>query len=385
MTRWALLCIVVWLAACTTKPVVPPTHSALFQDAAFKPPAEQIAASEVFALTPEMRDYFDREVAPMQYRRGSQEGLIEALYSNRQLKLRYDNEFTRTAAQAFESRAGNCLSLVVMTAAFAKHAGMPVRYQSVHVDPTYGRRGNLHFSIGHVNVSLGRVLGVSQANARAGDWLTIDFLPQSDTRGQRYQPVDERTLVAMFMNNKAAEAMAAGRLDDAYWWARAAILHDDQLLIAYNTLGVVYRRHGDLDDAERVLRFALMLEPNNVSVLGNLAHLLSDRGRADEAKALQATLARLQPDPPFKFFDLGVEAMQRGEWASARELFQREIDRDPDYHEFHFWIAQAYVRLGDVSRARKHLAAALENSNTLDQQSSYSAKLTKLKRSAALQ
>jgi Tfp pilus assembly protein PilF len=383
MRRWALwflaILVAVLGAACTTRPVVPDTQAALFNDAAFQPAGVPIAAADVFRMTPAMRDYFDREVAPTQLKRGVQRGLIDALYAREQLKLRYDNEYTRTAAEAFEARAGNCLSLVVMTAAFAKHAGMPVRYQSVSVDPSYGRRGNLFFSIGHVNVSLGRYLSVSSADARSSDWLTIDFLPQADTGRQRFATVEEPTLVAMFMNNKAAEALGAGRLDDAYWWARAAIEQDRQLLIAYNTLGVVYRRHGDLDDAERVLRFALTLEPDNTNVLGNLAHLLADRGRTDEAQQLQLRLARLQPDPPFKYFDLGMEAMRRAEWASARDHFQREIDRDPDYHEFHFWIAQAYLRLGDAGRARKHLAAAIENSGTLDQQAGYSAKLQKLK------
>jgi Tfp pilus assembly protein PilF len=383
MRRWALwflaMLVAVLGSACATRPVVPDTQAALFNDAAFQPAGVPIAAADVFRMTPAMRDYFDREVAPAQRKRGVQRGLIDALYAHEQLKLRYDNEYTRTAAEAFEARAGNCLSLVVMTAAFAKHAGMPVRYQSVSVDPTYGRRGNLFFSIGHVNVSLGRYLSVSSADARSSDWLTIDFLPQADAGRQRFETVEEPTLVAMFMNNKAAEALGAGRLDDAYWWARAAIEQDRQLLIAYNTLGVVYRRHGDLDDAERVLRFALTLEPDNINVLGNLAHLLADRGRTGEAQQLQLRLARLQPDPPFKYFDLGMEAMRRAEWASARDHFQREIDRDPDYHEFHFWIAQAYLRLGDAGRARKHLAAAIENSGTLDQQASYSAKLQKLK------
>lgn len=383
MTRWALwlpaMLLAMLVSACSTRPVVPDTQATLFNDAAFRPASVRIVAADVFAMTPEMRAYFEREVAPAQMKRGIQRGLIDALYTRDQLKLRYDSEFTRTAAEAFEARAGNCLSLVVMTAAFAKHAGMPVRYQSVHVDPTYGRRGNLFFSIGHVNVSLGRYLSINTADARSRDWLTIDFLPQADAGRQRFEAVEEPTLIAMFMNNKAAEALGAGRLDDAYWWARAAIEQDRQLLIAYNTLGVIYRRHGELDEAERVLRFALTLEPDNTNVLGNLAHLLADRGRADEAQLLNARLARLQPEPPFKFFDLGMEAMRRGEWASARELFQREIDRDPDNHEFHFWIAQAYLRLGDAGRARKHLAAALENSGTVEQQATYSAKLQKLK------
>ncbi|NRF67950.1 tetratricopeptide repeat protein [Aquincola sp. S2] len=384
MGRWALWLLAALLAACASKPVVPlPSPRMLFNDALFAAPTERIDAAAIFRLTPAMQAYFDDVIAPMQHRRGMQRGLIDALYSSDKLMLRYDNDFTRSASQAFEARAGNCLSLVIMTAAFARHAEMPVRYHSVHVDPTWGRRGDLYFNFGHVNVSLGRgPMRSAGVEFNGNDWLTIDFLPQADLRGQRYELIEERTLLAMYFNNRAAEALAAGKVDDAYWWSRAAIENDPQLLIAYNTLGVVYRRHGKLDDSERVLRFAHALEPRNTNVLGNLAQLLAERGQREESAALLAMLERLQPDPPFKYFNEGLAAMQRGDYRAARNLFERELARDPDYHEFHFWLALAHLQLGDTWKARKHLAAAAENSGSLEEQARYSAKLEKLKAAA---
>ena len=65
------------------------------------------------------------------------------------------------------------------------------------------------------------------------------------------------TVVAMFMNNRAAESIAQGKLDDAYWWARAAIVHDPNFIAAYNTLGVAYHRKGRLAEAHRRIEEAL--------------------------------------------------------------------------------------------------------------------------------
>ena len=45
-----------------------------------------------------------------------------------------------------------------------------------------------------------------------------------------------------------------------------------------------------------------------------------------------------------------------------QRLFSREIARDPYYHEFHFWLALAYLRLGDNAEARVELALASETS-----------------------
>ena len=40
--------------------------------------------------------------------------------------------------------------------------------------------------------------------------------------------------------------------------------------------------------------------------------------------------------------------MRDGNFKTARDLFAKEVDRAPYYHEFHFWLANAYFGLGDV-------------------------------------
>ena len=87
----------------------------------------------------------------------------------------------------------------------------------------------------------------------------------------------------------------------------------------------------------------------------------------------------LEPLAPFHDFNLGMQAMRRGDFRSARELFAREVARADHYHEFHFWLAVASAQLGDLPAARKHLALALENSTTRDQHEIYAGKLARLK------
>ena len=63
------------------------------------------------------------------------------------------------------------------------------------------------------------------------------------------------------MNNRAAEALARGDLSDAYCWAREAMIQAPDFLSAYNTLGVLYPRHGNLAKAKKVLNHALQRDP----------------------------------------------------------------------------------------------------------------------------
>jgi tetratricopeptide (TPR) repeat protein len=186
-----------------------------------------------------------------------------------------DTAATRNAAQAFDTRSGNCLSLVIMTAAFAKELGLQVQYQSAFVDETWSRSNNLYFASGHVNLTLGKRLFDAGGRFDTGRLITIDFLSADEARRQRTRAITEATIIAMYMNNRSAEALVQGRLDDAYAWARAAIAQSPTFLSAYNTLGVIYLRHGNLPEAERVLAEVLAREPDNTPALSNLAQTIA--------------------------------------------------------------------------------------------------------------
>ena len=378
MRPWLILLLCAMLAACAAPPVRP-ADERFFSDVAFEAPSERIRADDVFALSPAMKHYLEREIADKLRARGRQQGLIDALYAKGELRLEYDSAMTRNAAQAFHARSGNCLSLVIMTAAFAKELGLPVKYQTVLTDELWARGGDIHFLVDHINLSLGRRLGEASAGARRQDLVTIDFLPQIEVQTARVWQLEEKTVVAMYMNNRAAESLAHGRLDDAYWWAREAVVQDPAFARAYNTLGVVYRRHGDLAQAEAAMRHALSSDPSNPQVVANLAQVLSDQGRAAEAAALKQRLAKLEAEPPFHFFDRGRGAMAREDYAAARDLFERELARAPYYHEFHYWLAIAYGKLGDAQQAGKHLALAMETSTTRSDHDLYAGKLDKLR------
>lgn len=376
MTLW-LAAGLMALAGCATAPA-PAANEAplhLLDDAAFAAPSHTIDTAEVFALSPAMRHYIDVEIAPQLRQRGRHRGLVDALHHKAQLRLDYDTDVTRNAAQTFEARSGNCLSLVVMSAALAKYLDLPLFYQAVVGQETWSRSGDLSIINGHVNIVIDkrlidRVVGLEQETLLQ---LSFDTLPAG--RGALLRRVSESTIVAMFMNNRATEALVRGELADAYAYARAAVLHEPAYVSAYNTLAVVYQRRGLAEHAERAYRFALWRNEDHPPALDNLARLLEAQGRAAEAAPLRQRLARLEAEPPFLHFDLGRAAAQAGDYRAAREHILREMKRDPDYHEFHFWLAVALYGLGDVAQAREHLTQAMRNSTTKREQSLYAAKL----------
>jgi len=370
--RTLSLILVVLLSGCASTP--PPQPDPLLADHLFAAPTERISTDHVLQVTDAMRRYLAVDIADQIRTKGPQVGLVDALYRRGQLKLEYDAASTKTAAEAFDARSGNCLSLVVMTAALAHELNLTVRYQSAYLDETWTRSGNLLFASGHVNITLGRRL-VDVASSRDLHPWTIDFLPAGELRTLRVRDIDESTVLAMYANNRAAEALARGRLDDAYAWAAEALRKDPTFLIPYNTLGVVYLRHNDLALAERVFGYVLEREPKNTRALANLAETYTRLARPADAEATRIRLAAIESVPPFHFFNLGLDAAQQSDWRTARDFFAREVARADYNHEFHFWLGLADWQLGDIAQARKHLQLAIDNSTTRGQHDLYAAKL----------
>lgn len=366
------------MAGCASAPN-PPQPPILFDDALFASPARPVDAAQVLALSEPMRRYAELELAAAVRDKGPRMALADALLRRGALRLEYDTAVTRTAAQAFEARSGNCLSLVLMTTALARHLKLPVQFNQVFVDETWGRSGDLLVASGHINVTVGNRLGERNQRIDLVDAVTIDFDPPDPGRRQLARTLNEATVVAMFMNNRAAESLAAGRIDDAYWWARAAIEADPSFLTGHNTLAVVYLRRGAPAQAERVLAQLLALEPENTAALSNLAKAHELQGHADAARTVRERLARIEPAPPFHFYLAGVEALKRRDYAAARTLFEKEVARAAYYHEFHFGLALALLGLGEVEPARRQLAIAFDHSTRQQDRQLYAGKLERIK------
>ena len=193
--------------------------------------------------------------------------------------------------------------------------------------------------------------------------------------------IQETTIVAMYMNNRAAESFSRGKLDDAYGWARAAILHEPRFLSSFNTLGVIYQRHGNLAGGGEGVRLRPRarsrehqdhVEPR----LG--AHRVGPRGRGgvagSEARDAGAESA------PYSYLALGMTALRQGDLGRAREHFAKEVVRAPYNDEFHYWLCRCLARVGRYrAGARRELVKALEYSTTRKDHDLYAAKLDRLR------
>jgi len=377
MKTLAVALIALLLGACASAPPPMAPAAPLFHDELVGAPTVRIDADAALALTPAMRAYLATRLVPRPLAVDRRRELVNALYRG-ELKLEYDADFTRTASEAFDARSGNCLALVLMTAAFAKELHLTVHYQSIVGEEAWDRAGELYIGIGHVNLLLED--NTPQGSMRfAQRPMVIDFLPARNAERLQTREIDERTLVAMYLNNRAVESLARGQTSNAYWFAREALRTDPGLLSAYVSLGVVYRALHQPALAEAALRRVAERDPDNVYALSNRILALRDLGRGAEADALAQRLARIDPHPPFSYFHEGMAAYRERRYEAARRLFAKEVARAPYHHEFEYWLAVSYLQLNDLERAGVHLKRAMDVSTTRKDHDLYATKLDRLK------
>ena len=102
----------------------------------------------------------------------------------------------------------------------------------------------------------------------------------------------------MYMNNRAAEAFVQGQLDDAYWWARAAVgagpAVPERLQHARDHLPAARRSGGGGEGFCLRPRARTREHPCHVEPRAPARRM----GRAAEAKVLAAKLESWSPIPP---------------------------------------------------------------------------------------
>lgn len=387
--RWIHHLIVGWLlvALCGCAAVLPPSPTPWLHDALFDHPPRPAEADGVMALDEPMRRYLEEVLAGSTHDKGRARALTDALYRQGDLQLEYDSSITRNAAQAFAARSGNCLSLVLMTAALARGLGLDVSYQRATVAEYYSRQGDLTLQAGHVNLVLAPRQSRGHQNGihymQDSDALRIDFLPPEQLRGQRSVPISEQRVLAMFMNNRAVESLQQAPLAQAYAWAREALRLDPGFPAAYNTLGVIYQRAGHPAPAAAAFEQVLAQDPHNLPAMVNLPPVLHTLGRHDEADRWAALRQALRPDAPFHFLGLAEGALARGDLAQARELLDREEAVTGDTHELYFLRARLYAAMGREGPAEAALQRAVDTSETQRQRQVYAGKLARLRALAA--
>ncbi|MCG6962516.1 MAG: tetratricopeptide repeat protein [Acidobacteria bacterium] len=317
------------------------------------------SAVDVLAPTPAMRAFLDTHVNRNAGANLKLRQLVSAVMSRDTFGLQYD-ERTRTAAETFRERRGNCLSFSTMFVALARDVGLSVQFQEVDIPPDWTQDKETFVLNRHVNV---RVL-MEPIGSVVVDFNTADFRTSYDMR-----PISDDQALAHYYNNIGVERMLAGDLVAAVASYRAAIAdHDPQFSAAWTNLGTLYMRHGNPSYAEAAYLHALDADPNNLVVMSNLARLYDRQGDSDRAARYRRRVLRHRMHNPYYRYQLAREAFAEADYDGALHHLKYATRKKKDEEWFYSLLGECYEKKGnrraaERAFARAHALSAAEVSN----------------------
>jgi Flp pilus assembly protein TadD len=301
-----------------------------------------LADAPVLVLDDPMRAFLARHVQADADGHRKLQQLLAAIIEDEAFDLEYD-EITRTAAETFRDRSGNCLSFTNMFVAMARESGLEASYQEVDIPPDWTQEGDSLMLSRHINV----YVELGAARDRVVDFNIEDFRSSYDQ-----QRVSDARALAHFYNNVGVRHMQDGRTLEALRHYRKAIAQDAGFAPAWSNLGALYMRNGYSAWAEAAWRHALSINPREFVAMSNMARLLQREGRSEEAAQYLRLITRHRMQNPYYRYHLARQAFLAGDYDTAIGHLRYAVRRKQTEDTFCLLLGLAYLQQGDRESAR---------------------------------
>lgn len=351
MRAWVLLLVgLFWLL---------PVHASVIDMAGF------------MALPEPLRQELDERIKPLSRRADQVKALHQLLYSPSGFNITYENLRTKTAAEAFFTRSGNCLSLAALYVASARYLDMEANFQSVEIPFQWLQRDKTTYYLGHVNAL------VRFGNNRVTAEFLGSFTAEESAKFKSTLMSDSEAL-ARYYNNLGVEAMVRDEGSQAFDYFQAAIAQNKKYADAWVNLGVWYKSQHRMVEAEDAYISAVHIDSKNTSALSNLLVLYQLQGRAAMASQAADKLHQHRLKNPYYLANLAEQALREKDYSAAVGFLKKALRKQEEGH-FYQLLGQAYFGVGRSQNALKALERSVTLANTAQDKNISSGKLAALR------
>jgi tetratricopeptide (TPR) repeat protein len=327
--------------------------------------------AEFMALPEPLRQELDARIKPIPRRAEQVTALHQLLYSPSGFNIIYNNQRTKTAAEAFFTRSGNCLSLAALYVASARYLELEAHFQSVEIPFQWLQRDKTTYYLGHVNAL------VKFGNNRVTAEFLGAFTAEESAKFKSTLMSDSEAL-ARYYNNLGVEAMVRDDTLRAYDYLQAAIAQNKKYADAWVNLGVWYKNQHRLAEAEDAYMRAVDLNNKNTSALSNLLVLYQAQGRTALAGQAADRLHQHRLKNPYYLAGLAQQALQEKNYQAAIGFLKKALQKQEEGH-FYQLLGQAYFGAGKIHNAQKALERSVALANSPQDKDISSGKLTALR------
>jgi len=334
--------------------------------------------AEIFKLSPEQEIHF------LEFYNAPENAIHEGHFRLYQYLSNFGDNFTysdytKTAQVTEQTASGNCISLAVLTSAYARLVDLNVKYQLVSRIPVYQQFGSVIFNAQHIRtVVSGKPSTIVDGVVLIPGYSIIDYYPSRYSQFEAY--VSEEEFIGRYFRNLAAEALGNEENVSAFWLAKYSLEKEPENSDAINTLAIANRRYGDLDTAEQLFIYGLSNTENKLGLLKNYKILLNQQERFADVEKINAQIKRYDDENPFDLLRDANQAFTNNNLTKALSLYKSILNNAPYLHQAYFGIARVEYKRGNKIAANQAFERALEVNYDKKTESVYEAKLSALKK-----
>lgn len=271
---------------------------------------------------------------------------------------------------------GNCMSLAVLTGAFAEAIELDFSYREINTIPVFDKQNNLILSSSHVQTILYDERFIPKDNHvyLSKPSVVIDYFPDKWHRvGGK---LSKSNLTSMYYKNLAADALINNELSEAFNLAETAYQFDRESVAVINLLGVIHRRAGDIESAENIYKAGMLIDSSNLALMSNYIVLLKGENRFDDAAKIEEKYELLDDPDPYQWLELAYTAKSNHK---AAMYYKKALKKAPYLHEAYLGLYAIYLAEGNIRGAKDVLAKKLEWTYDIEEKKLYKSKLYSLR------
>ncbi len=159
---------------------------------------------------------------------------------------------------------------------------------------------------------------------------------------------------------QARSLVFSNKADQAIPMLQSVIQRRPKEPSAHYVLALAYLRKSDVPDAERELKRAAELAPDNGTILGTLAEIYVSTQRWQEAATTYAKAAALGKDNGISWYDSGLAYRQLDRSQDAAAAFQKCLAVNPYFAEAWYELGISYLNLKQTKEAVDALQHAVK-------------------------
>lgn len=280
---------------------------------------------------------------------------------------------TLTAQQTIELAHGNCISLAILTQAYANLIDLETGFQEMTSEPVFAKEGNLVFIANHFRTKLYRPFIEETGKITAiKPGVLVDYFP---SRGSFYVgSANYDDLIAKYYSNLAAEALLDNDYNQVYSLLIKANQYTPNDAELFNLAAILHRRVNDQITSQKIYQTALDQQLQSLNLLSNYKVLAEDIGNEMLVEQLNSLL-NTQEKGPFELIALGETEALSGRLMNAKRHINEAMEKAPYLAEPYVALAKIRYQQGNLNDAQKLLNQAMKLERDQQQRNVYAAKL----------